>query len=99
MRKKELIHKGMMSKSRLYIGFKGLTPHTIHRFCTAFDGTVIRPHPSDVIKVKVQATFKGDLDSVIQTLCASNNSEFLTKRGEFLIFYKARRNENEAGSD
>lgn len=88
-----------MSKARLYIGFNGLTPHTIHSFCTAFNGTVIRPHPSDVIKVKLQKTFKGDLDSVIQTLCASNDSEFLTKRGEFLIFYKARKDENEAGSD
>lgn len=88
-----------MSKARLYIGFNGLTPHTIHRFCTAFDGTVIRPHPTDVIKVKVQATFHGDLNAVIKTLCASNNSEFLAHRGEFLIFYKARENEIQAGSD
>lgn len=88
-----------MSKARLYIGFNGLTPRTIHRFCTAFCGTVIRPHPSDVIKVKVQATFRGDLDCVIKTLCASNNSEFLAQRGEFLIFYKARNDENQAGSD
>ena len=88
-----------MLKARLYIGFNGLTPHTIHRFCTAFDGTVMRPHPSDVIKVKVQQTFKGDLDSAIQTLCASNDSEFLAQRGEFLIFYKARKDENKAGSD
>lgn len=73
---------------------------TIHRFITAFtEGTIYRPFPSDVVKVKIQPTFHGDIQAVIDTLCASNGAEFLTKQGNFLIFHKARENEDDQGSD
>lgn len=98
-KKKELIQKGRMSRPRCYVGYRGVEPETIHRFVTAFDGTVIRPFPTDVIKVKLQPTFHGDVQVVIDTLSASNDSQFLKQIGDCLIFYKARDNENEAGSD
>lgn len=98
-KKKELIQKGMMSRPRCYVGFFGVQRDTIHRFVTAFDGTIIRPQPTDVVKVKLQPTFHGDVQAVIDALSASNDSQFLKQVGNCLIFYKARYNENKAGSD
>lgn len=98
-KKKELIQKGRMSRPRCYVGYYGLQPETIHRFVKSFNGTLIRPEPTDVVKVKLQPTFHGNVQSVIDTLSASNGSQFLKQIGDCLIFYKARDNENEAGSD
>ena len=89
-----------MSRSRCYVGYFGVRRDTIHRFTTAFtEGTIYRPFPSDAVKVKIQPTFHGDIQTVIDTLCASNGAKFLTKHGDFLIFYKAREDENDQGSD
>lgn len=97
--KKELIRMGVMSRPRCYVGFFGVGPDTIQRYCTAFDGTCIRPKPSEVVKVKIQPTFHGDIQTVIDTLSASNDSQFLKQIGNCLIFYKARENEVNAGSN
>ena len=98
-KKKELIQKGRMSRPRCYVGYYGVQPDTLHRFVTAFDGTIIRPQPTDVVKVKLQPTFHGDVQAVIDALSASNDSQFLKQVGDCLIFYKARDNEDKAGSD
>ena len=97
--KKELIRKGKLSKPRCYIGYFGLTPEALHRFATAFKGTIYRPDASDVVKVKIQPTFHGDVNRLIQDLCASNDSQFLASAGNCLIFYKARPHEVGSGSD
>ena len=98
MSKKDLVKKGMMQRARCHVGYYGIQPQTRRQFIDAFSGTVINPVPCDVVKVKIQKTFRGDVDDVIADLCASNNSKFLKMVGNCLIFYR-RKDENRAGSD
>lgn len=99
MNKKEIIRRGLMSKPRCYVGYYGVLDSTKHCFKCAFDGTGFRAGATDVVKVKFQKTFIGDIATAIRELSASNGSRFIGMFGNCALFYMARGNENKAGSD
>lgn len=94
-KEKDLMQRGMMTRARCYVGMHGVTPRVIKRFCTAFNGTCIRPTPSDVIKVKIQDTFTGDIERAIMALCEASGAAFIGAKENAFIFYKPQSGENE----
>lgn len=99
MKKKEIIRRGMMSKPRCYVGYYGVLKTTKHCFKCAFEGTGFRGGATDVVKVKFQKTFIGDMATAIRDLSAANGAQFMGLFGNCAIFYMARGNEDKAGSD
>ena len=66
----------------------GLQPNTLAAFIDAFNGTCIRPTPSDIVRVKIQNTFKGDIEKLIQELSEESGAVFVKKDGNLLVFWK-----------
>ncbi len=85
---KAIAAKGRMMKARCHIGMNGLHPRALAAFQQAFEGSCIRPEPSDVIRVKVHKTFRGNLDQLIKAL-ESTGAVFIVQEGAFLTFWKS----------
>lgn len=41
-----------------------------------------------VVRVKVHPTFQGDMQTLIDQLCAADDATFVKQDGEFLIFWR-----------
>ena len=85
---KKLVARGRMQRSRVHIGRDGLTKGALDAFVRSFDGVCIRPYPCDVVKVKLHATFCGDVDKLIDDMCIAAGAVFLKREDPFLFFWK-----------
>ncbi len=89
---KSIMARARLMKARCHIGMNGLQPNTLAAFIRAFDGSCVRPEPSDVVRVKVHSTFSGDLDAAIASLCRESGSVFDKQEREWLTFWKPHDN-------
>lgn len=85
---KSIIARARLMKARCHIGMNGLQPNTLAAFIQAFDGSCVRPTPSDVVRVKVHPTFTGDLQALIDQMCEAAGAVFVKQDGQFLVFWK-----------
>lgn len=89
---KELMGKGRMMKARCHIGMNGVQPNTLQAFKKAFEGTCVRPEPSEIIRVKVHPSYTGDVAELIAILENSNGSMCVGGERCFLTFYLPKEN-------
>ncbi len=87
---KSIMARAKMQRARVHIGLNGLQPNTLAAFINAFDGTCVRPTPSDVVRVKVHPTFTGDLQALIDQMCEASGAVFVKQDAQFLVFWKPK---------
>lgn len=85
---KAIMAKARMQKARVHIGMNGVTNSVIMLMRKAFNGVCVYPTPSDVVRVKVQSTFTGDLDAAIEHLSRESDSIFIGQERKWLTFWK-----------
>ena len=85
---KQLLARARMQRARVHLGMNGVQPNVIALMKQAFDGTCVRPTPSDVVRVKVHPTFTGSIEEAVAQLSEASGSQFIKQEGEFLIFWK-----------
>ena len=85
---KQLLARARMQRARVHLGLNGVQPNVIALMKQAFDGTCVRPTPSDVVRVKVHPTFTGSIEEAAAQLSEASGSQFIKQEGEFLIFWK-----------
>lgn len=85
---KQILARARQLKARVHVGMNGIQPNTLKAFINAFDGTCVRPTPSNIIRVKVHDTYTGDVKDLIQILELRGNAVFVKQDGHFLIFWR-----------
>lgn len=88
MSKRQIIHAGMIEKTRVFVGRDGVTPRVLRQFRIAWEGTPVRPGRVDLVRVKVQRSCPSPLDQVVADLEADGSGIFVGARANFLIFQR-----------
>lgn len=87
------MHKAKMMKARVFIGMNGVTPAVLSASEKAFAGRCHFNTESDVIRIKIQATFKGDVLKVAEQISIFTQAEVLGIDGNFIVLWKRTDNE------
>ena len=85
---KQLLAKARMQRARVHLGMNGVQPNVIAVLKQAFNGTCVKPTPSEVVRVKVHPTFTGSIEDAVAQLSAGSGAQFVKQDGAFLVFWK-----------
>ena len=85
---KQLLARARMQRARVHLGMNGVQPNVIAVLKQAFEGTCVKPTPSDVVRVKVHPAFTGSIEDAVAQLSAGSGAQFVKQDGAFLVFWK-----------